>query len=136
MDFRRSMMHAALAAVLALPMALPTPAALAQSTLRVVMHSDLKILDLAELAFGLHPLGIGHELAQSLDIGRKPGEPVGRALLAVEHTAHGIAAVDRHPLSDRDRGILQKRFQCPDRVLGTRDESVGYFGPLRRGWHR
>ena len=45
MDFRRSMKHAALAAVLALPMALPTPAALAQSTLRVVMHSDLKIVD-------------------------------------------------------------------------------------------
>ncbi len=45
MDFRRTLKRAALAAALPLALALPAPFAVAQSTLRVVMHSDLKILD-------------------------------------------------------------------------------------------
>ena len=45
MDFRRTLKRAALAAALPLALAFPAPSALAQSTLRVVMHSDLKIVD-------------------------------------------------------------------------------------------
>ena len=45
MDFRRTLKRAALAAALPLALALPAPFAVAQSTLRVVMHSDLKIVD-------------------------------------------------------------------------------------------
>lgn len=45
MDFRRTLKRAALAAALPLALALLAPSALAQSTLRVVMHSDLKIVD-------------------------------------------------------------------------------------------
>ena len=52
----------------------------------------------------LHALGIGGELAQRLDIGREPGEPVGGALLAVEQVARDAAALRHHPLA-RPRGV-------------------------------
>jgi len=45
MDFRRTLKRAALAAALPLALVLPAASAQAQSTLRVVMHSDLKIVD-------------------------------------------------------------------------------------------
>ena len=45
MNFRRTLKRAALAAALPIALALPATSAQAQSTLRVVMHSDLKIVD-------------------------------------------------------------------------------------------
>ncbi len=52
--------------------------------------ADEQLLDLAEAAGRMHALGIGGELADRLDIGREPGEPVGGALLAVEDAADGV----------------------------------------------
>jgi hypothetical protein len=54
------------------------------------------------------PLRIGRELADRLDIGGKPGEPVGGALLAVEH-ARDRAALDRHAVGDRRGGRRRTR---------------------------
>jgi hypothetical protein len=95
--------------------------------------TDFEFLDLTVFALGLHALGIGQELAQALDIGGEPGQPMGRSLFAIEHAAHGVAAIDRDALAHRNCGVLQKRFDDPERLPGLRDECVGYFGPLRCG---
>ena len=47
----------------------------------------------------LHALGIGGELAHRFDVGRKPGEPMGGALLAVEQP-RGRPALQHHALAD------------------------------------
>ena len=52
--------------------------------------ADQMLLDFAEVAVADHALGIGGELAHRLDIGGEPGQPVGRALLAVEQAADGV----------------------------------------------
>jgi hypothetical protein len=73
---------------------------------------DEQFLGLAETAAGMHPLGIGRELAHRLHIGREPGKTMGGALLAVEQPVdHTI--VDRHPLAHGGRCLGQ---QCVDRV--------------------
>ena len=69
--------------------------------------ADEELLDLAERAARLHALGVGRELAHRLDVGRKPGEPVGRPLLAVEQTADDVA-FDRDPLAHLHDGVCQQ----------------------------
>ena len=51
-----------------------------------------------------HPFGVGGELTHGLDIGREPGQPMGRALLAIEQPAVDVA-FDRHPLAHFRHGI-------------------------------
>ena len=60
---------------------------------------------------------------------------MGRALLAIEQAAERVA-VDRDALAHGDRGVRTGCLGHPDRLLGARNEQVGCFGPLRRGWHR
>src|SRR5215469_11631964 len=71
-------------------------------------NSHQQFLDFAEYAAVGKPLRVLGELANGLDIGRKPGEPVGRALLAVESARHQ-AAVDCHALAYRAAGITEQR---------------------------
>jgi len=53
--------------------------------------ADQKLLGLAEPARRADTPGIGGKLPNGLDIGREPGEAVGRALLAVEKPAVHLA---------------------------------------------
>ena len=46
--------------------------------------ADQEIFGFAELAVACHALGVGGKLADGLDIGCEPGEPVGGPLLAIE----------------------------------------------------
>ena len=57
----------------------------------------------------LHALGIGGELPHRFDIGRKPGEPVRGALLAVEQ-ARRRPALQHHPLAHLGGGVGQQRL--------------------------
>src|SRR5262249_25706676 len=59
---------------------------------------------------------IGGELAQRLRIGRKPGEAVRGALLAVEHAADG-AAVDRDAGAHLEGRVGQQRLGGGGRLL-------------------
>ena len=88
-----------------------------------------QLLGLAEAAGGCKPLGIGGELAHRLDIGRKPGEAVGRALFPVEHTRQ-LAAFDRDAVSDRARRIGEQGFDGADRLSQRCDQfmTVGTAG--------
>ena len=61
-----------------------------------------EVFSLAETSGVAHPLGIGGELAHGLDIGREPGEPMGRPLLAIEQ-AVDEQALDRHAVAHRGR---------------------------------
>ena len=61
--------------------------------------ADQQLFDLAEPALLAHALRVGRELADRLDIGREPGEPVGGALLALE----------RVPASSRPSTVTRSR---------------------------
>ena len=56
-----------------------------------------------------HALGIGGKLPHRLDIGRKPGQPMCGALLAVEQPRAGWPSSD-HPLAHLRRGVGQQRL--------------------------
>jgi len=78
-------------------------------------NSQQQFLDFAECADLGKPLCVLGELMNGLDIGGKPGEPVGRALLAVESARHQ-AAVDGHALAHGAAGIAQQRVQRRHRI--------------------
>ena len=91
--------------------------------------ANLQFLDLAELALRLHPLGIGGELPQRLDIGRKPGQAVGGALLAIEQPAERVAV-------DRRRAFAPSTVASASSVSGTPTASWARgirSGPSDRG---
>ena len=70
--------------------------------------ANKKFFDLAELTHTREPLRERVHLAKRLDIGREPGKPVRRALLAIEHT-------------------------CPTRLDAFGDRTPGVF---EQGLHR
>ena len=86
--------------------------------------SDQQLFQLAECSFAGQSHRIGCELADSLYIGGKPGEPVGGALFSVEHTTHD-------PAFDRDlRAYLycclrKEGIQGRARLLSERDH-IGF----------
>ena len=86
-----------------------------------------QLFQLAEAAGLAHALRVGGKLADRLDIGRKPRQPVRGALLAVEQIA-GNAAVLAHPLADRPGRIREQRFDGGDRVARVRDQVGSGFG--------
>ena len=70
--------------------------------------ADEQFLDLGKPPAAMHALGIGGELPHRLDIGRKPGEPVGGALLAVEQ-ARDRPPLQHHALAHLGGGVGQQR---------------------------
>jgi hypothetical protein len=74
-----------------------------------------QFLDFTECAVIGEALRVLGELTNGLDIGGKPSEPVGGALLAVEPARHH-AAVDAHAVADRAARIVQQRVQRRHRV--------------------
>ena len=80
-----------------------------------------QVFDLAEIAGGDHPLGIGRKLPDRLDIGGEPGQAVGGALLAVEHAGHRVA-LDRDPGGDGAAGIGKQRLGGGDRLVERCDQ--------------
>ena len=81
-----------------------------------------QLLDLAEAALLAHPLRIGGKLADRLDIGREPGEPVGRSLLAIEEPLDEMV-LDHHALA-HGRGCLGKQFLRRARCLARQRDQL------------
>ena len=81
----------------------------------------MQLLDLAEAAAGVHPLGIGGELAHRFDIGREPGEAMGGALLAVEQAVDHVA-LDRDALRAPPRRLGQQGLGHAGRLACERDQ--------------
>ena len=79
--------------------------------------ADDQLFDLRQQPALLHAPGISGELAHRFDIGRKPGEPVRRALFAVEQTRR-LPPLQHHPLAHLGGGIRQQRLD--GRGRGTR----------------
>jgi hypothetical protein len=68
---------------------------------------DEQALHLAEAALALHALGIARKLLDGSHIGRSPGEPVRRALLAFEGGAVDRAAAGHFVADGFDRAVAQ-----------------------------
>jgi hypothetical protein len=77
----------------------------------VFAEGDLvdQLLGLAELSLRLQPLGPALHLAQRLDIGGDPGEPVRRGLVRVERGAETLPSTVTRG-ADSARRALQQRF--------------------------
>ena len=82
---------------------------------------DDELLDLAETAGRMHPLGIGRELADRFDIGREPGQAVGGALLAVEQPVDRVG-VDAHALAHGSDRIRQQPLGHQGGFPGQREQ--------------
>ena len=67
---------------------------------------DQKLLCLAERVGIVEPLGIVRKLANRLDVGRKPSQPVGGALLAVEQTLDRVG-LDADTFAQARRRVAQ-----------------------------
>ena len=93
--------------------------------------TDDQILGLAEGPTIGEPLGIGGKLPDGLQIGGKPGEPVGGALFAIEDTPHR-AALDRDAIGDGAAGVGEQRLDGRDSV-GKRGNDLVALSSLRGG---
>ncbi len=83
--------------------------------------ADEVLLDLAEQTVGGQPLDIGGKLADRLHVSGKPGEPVRRALLAVEQARHRMA-LDEHALAHACRGVGQEGVGGRNSLAAELDE--------------
>ena len=68
----------------------------------------------AVAAFRLQALAIGLELAQGRDIGREPGQAMGRVLLGLQPRGRN-AAVDQHPLPHCGNSLLEQGLEARQR---------------------
>ena len=71
----------------------------------------------AQRAGVMSALGKGGDLADGFDIGRKPGQSMGGALLAVEQALDGVG-LDPHALAHRRGRVPQHRFRGERRLAG------------------
>ena len=93
---------------------------------------DDELFDLAEAAGRVHALGVGRELADRFDVGGQPGQPVGRALLAVEDAADGVG-LDADALAHGPHRIRQQPFGHQGGFAGQGDELDAGFAAIGLG---
>ena len=97
--------------------------------------ANQKVFDLAKRALAGHARGVGRELPHRFDISGKPGEPVGRALLAVEQAPDQMAFHD-HALTHFGRCVPQQGVEGRAGLAGEFDQfGVGAGGTGSGGWH-
>ena len=78
-------------------------------------------LDFTQLAFALHPRGVGMQLAKRLHIGRHPGKAVrGELFLFEKGCAH--AAFLAHFFGDSSTGMAEEGFSAGKGLGGEREE--------------
>ena len=97
---------------------------------------DDQVFGFPEQPLALHPLGIGRELTQSLDISREPGQPVGGALFAIQKLRLRLA-VHRHPLAHAQGRVGEQTLGDRRHLEATGQQSVhGIFaqGSDRHDW--
>jgi hypothetical protein len=80
-----------------------------------------QLLDLAKSPVLRHALHVGGQLTNGLHVGRKPGKPVSRALLAVEPLTHD-AAVDVNARTDFAGGVGEQCLERAGGVASQRDQ--------------
>jgi len=90
---------------------------------------DQQLFGRAEPIRGVETFGKRRKLANRLDIGRKPGKPVGRALFTVEQAIHDMI-VGRHPLADGRHRFSEQRFGCAHSRPRQCDELYSRVAPL------